>query len=129
MPKNKRSALMSKVRGKNTGIEKLFLEELKRRNISGFKRYGKVVGKPDFIFYRNKTVVFCDGDFWHGYRFNTWKDKLNKFWENKIENNIKRDRKVRILLKNEGWQVIRFWGHEINENTRVCVDKLINLMG
>lgn len=115
---------MSKIKGKNTGIEKMLIAELRKRKISGFKRYPNLIGKPDIIFPKAKTVVFCDGDFWHGYQFSKQKHKLNKFWFKKISGNIKRDRLVRRELEKEGWLVIRFWGHEILEDPSACVDRL-----
>jgi len=126
--KEERSALMSKIRGKDTGIERMFLAELKRRKIGGFRRYGKLKGKPDFVFYKKKVAVFCDGDFWHGYRFGSQKAKLTPFWRNKIGNNINRDRKIRVLLEKDGWTVVRFWGHDIMNNPSRCVDKLLKIM-
>lgn len=124
MSKKKRSALMSRIRSKNTGIEIALLNELKERNIRGFKRYANLAGKPDFVFPEQKTVVFCDGDFWHGYNFSKWEYKLNSFWREKIAKNIMHDKLVRQTLKKQGWCVVRFWGHEIKNDSSQCIDKL-----
>jgi len=72
--------------------------------------------------------VFCDGDFWHGYKFESWKNKLNNFWSDKILTNIRRDRKIRRMLKKDGWKVVSFWGHQIEKNPELCVDKILKLM-
>ena len=34
-----------------------------------------------------RLVVFVDGDFWHGWRFPVWCDKLTPYWKRKIERN------------------------------------------
>ena len=120
---------MSKIRSKNTGIEKLILKEMKKRNIPGFKYQLKMEGNPDFVFASKKIVVFCDGDFWHGYDFESRKSSLDKFWRKKIEGNIQRDKKIRSKLKRDGWKVVRLWGHQINKNPVVCVDKIEKLIG
>lgn len=35
------------------------------------------------------------------------------YWNNKIEKNKMRDKKITKALKMKGWQVIRIWEHEI----------------
>ena len=49
-------------------------------------------GKPDFVFIKARVVVFVDGDFWHGWRYPLWKQKLSDYWQKKIERNRHRDR-------------------------------------
>ena len=45
------------------------------------------------------------------------------YWIAKIESNIDRDKKVTQLLMNDGWQVLRFWEHEIEKNLEEVSDK------
>jgi DNA mismatch endonuclease Vsr len=115
---------MSKVKSKNTGIERILIDELHKRKISNFSRYPNIIGKPDIIFENSKVAIFCDGDFWHGYNFKLWKTKLNSFWFKKISNNIKRDKTVSKELRANGWKVIRFWGHQIKNNPAYCIKKI-----
>jgi DNA mismatch endonuclease, patch repair protein len=77
-----------------------------------------LAGKPDFVFAAAKTVVFCDGDFWHGRKWKTLKKKLaaganSGYWVSKIESNRRRDRRIRITLERLGWTVVRVWESEI----------------
>jgi DNA mismatch endonuclease Vsr len=125
MSKAERSRLMAKIKCKDTGIERLLTGGLKRRRINGYRRNWKIIGKPDIAFPKEKVAVFCDGDFWHGYQFSRWRDKLSAFWKTKIGNNIKRDRKVRTALEEDGWKVLRFWGHEIKSNSSLCVSRIV----
>ena len=120
----KRSEIMSKIHSRNTDIELILMTELRRSKIKGFKYQEKITGNPDFVFKDQKVVVFCDGDFWHWYKFKTWKDKLNKFWQKKIANNICRDMVVNLKLKKEGWTVVRLWGHTIKQNPSYCIKKI-----
>ena len=128
MTKAQRSVLMSKIKSKNTGIEVSIKKELKRRGVRGFVMHAELNGKPDFVFRKKKIAVFCDGDFWHGYKFAMWKDSLNKFWRNKIASNMERDRQVNVALRKNGWRVIRIWGHAIKRNPEASTNKILKIV-
>ena len=118
---------MSRIRSKNTGIEKLLGKALWKKGIRYRKHY-KIIGTPDFALPKFKIAIFCDSSFWHGYKNMTTKIhsfKSNKeFWQNKIENNIERDKEVNSELKKQEWTVLRFWDFQIKENLSDCVDKV-----
>jgi DNA mismatch endonuclease (patch repair protein) len=122
--KKKRSQIMSRIKGKDTGIERDLASAMKIAGLNGVVYQKKMLGKPDFVFEKQKIAVFCDGDFWHGYRFATWKNKLDPFWFNKISTNMKRDKKINRKLRMEGWIVLRFWGHQIQKNPKNCIAKI-----
>jgi DNA mismatch endonuclease (patch repair protein) len=122
--KGKRSEIMSKIKGKNTGIEKLGRKMLKKTSIKGFSSGDKVFGKPDIIFENKKVAIFLDGKFWHGYRFDDWKSKIPEFWRLKISKNISRDKKVNRKLRNDGWKVLRFWDIKIKKQPNKFVDRI-----
>src|SRR6266545_6889063 len=86
-----RSALMSRVRGKNTGPEKLVCSALRARGVYFSTHASRLPGRPDIVFWRARVVVFIDGDFWHGWRFPAWEQKLPEFWKAKIGRNRSRD--------------------------------------
>ena len=126
--KEKRSDIMSKIRSKNTKPELLVFRELRKRKIYFYKHYAKILGKPDIALPRKKIAVFIDGDFWHGYKFSNQKNRLPKeYWLDKIESNVKRDRRIRLKLKKEGWNILRVWSHEII-NKRPGIDKIIDFL-
>jgi len=123
--KKKRSEIMSKIRSKNTMAEMLVFKELRRRKIYFQKHYKRAAGNPDIALPRKKKAVFIDGDFWHGYQFSKQKKRLpKKYWQKKIEGNIKRDKRARAKLKRGGWQVLRVWEHEINNNLDKIIEKI-----
>lgn len=110
---------MSRVRNSDTALEKLLCGELVRHGVTTFTRNNKTIfGKPDIVFFARKIAIFCDGDFWHGYN---WKQSQNEiksnrdFWIPKIERNMQRDVEVTARLQEQGWTVLRFWGHEIQK--------------
>lgn len=127
--KEKRSDIMSKIRSKNTKAELLVFRELRKRGIYFQKHYSRALGKPDIALPRKKIAVFVDGDFWHGYKFSKTKGRLpKKYWLQKIEYNIKRDRKNRTNLKKNGWKVLRVWEHEIIKSFDITIYKIIDFL-
>ena len=103
---------MSRIRGKDTKIEKKVQETLSTMKIK-FEKHYRVNGNPDFALPRKKIAIFVDGDFWHGYNFKKRENKLPDYWVNKIKRNMKRDRKNNKELKKLGWKVLRVWEHSI----------------
>ena len=120
--RQKRSWVMSRIRSRDTGIEKK-TAQLLRKNKLHYRRFPKVFGSPDFVI-EKKVLVFCDGDFWHGYRYAKKKKPPKKFWRDKIERNMERDRKVTRRLRADGWPVVRLWEHDIERNPGSCLRKI-----
>jgi DNA mismatch endonuclease, patch repair protein len=114
--KEKRSEVMSKIRGKgNKDTELKMIAILKENHISGWRRNQKVFGKPDFVFWNKKVAMFVDGCFWHCCPSHSTTPKNNKeFWEKKLQSNITRDSFVNQELIKTGWKVIRIWEHELS---------------
>lgn len=91
-----------------------FISLLKEKGITGWRHNYPLTGKPDFVFSRFKIAVFIDGCFWHGCPRHCRMPSSNvNYWNNKIEKNKIRDKKITMTLKMRGWQVIRIWEHEI----------------
>ena len=118
----KRSWVMSRIRSKDTKIEKKTASMLRKNKIR-YRRFPNVFGSPDFVV-EKKVLVFCDGDFWHGYQYGRKKKPPKKFWRDKIERNMERDRKVGRKLRADGWHVVRLWEHDIETSPEKCVGKI-----
>jgi DNA mismatch endonuclease (patch repair protein) len=68
--------------------------------------------RADVAFIRAKLAVFVDGCFWHGCPVHgTWPKRNAKWWRDKIEGNMRRDRDTNRRLATAGWKVLRFWEH------------------
>ena len=118
---------MQAVKSKDTKIELLLRKALWRKGHRYRKNYPDVVGKPDIAFPKYKLAVFCDSEFWHGYEWATRENDIksnHRFWTNKIESNIKRDRFVNKSLEDSGWKVIRFWENDIYHDLEECVRRV-----
>ena len=124
----KSSAVMSRIRAKNTKAEVMLRKTLWHYGYR-YRIYSKkLIGRPDIIFTKYKIAVFVDGDFWHGYDWEQKKKKLatNKaYWIPKIERNMQRDMEVTQMLIRQGWTVIRFWEHEIKKSLEGCAGEVI----
>jgi len=124
--KEKRSWVMSRIRGKNTKIE-ITTRKMLRSNRLKFTQHPKIHGNPDFLVGK-KTAVFCDGDFWHGFQYDTKKKPGKKFWKDKIEENMRRDKRISRKLRRDGYSVIRLWEHDIEKRPHVCLNRIIRFM-
>jgi DNA mismatch endonuclease (patch repair protein) len=113
--RQKRSAVMALIRGfGNKRTELRLIAIFRAHGITGWRRRQPVVGRPDFVFPRERLAVFVDGCFWHGCpKHATWPKQNAAFWRAKILRNQARDREVNRLLKKAGWRVLRIWEHAL----------------
>jgi DNA mismatch endonuclease (patch repair protein) len=115
---------MSRVKGKDTSLEVKVRSELHKRGLRFRKHVKDLPGKPDVVFRGAKVVVFIDGDFWHGYDFNSWEYKVSDFWRSKISKNRERDTRNHQKLCKMGWTVIRLWQHELKLDFEECIERI-----
>ncbi len=130
--REKRSEVMKAVKSKNTKTTEMkMISIFKELGIKGWRRTYPLVGKPDFVFPKQKIVVFVDGCFWHGHDCRNVIPKENAdFWNKKREYNKAHDEDVTNRLTNKGWTVIRIWECELkNKNRTAWIKKLSNLVG
>ncbi|MEM8999118.1 MAG: very short patch repair endonuclease [Bacteroidota bacterium] len=123
-----RSKIMSKIRGKNTKPELLFRRALWTAGYRYRIDYKKLPGKPDIALNKYSTVIFIDGEFWHGHNWSERKNKIKTnraFWIPKIERNIQRDGEVNEALKKLGFRVFRFWENEVRKELDHCLQLVI----
>lgn len=110
---------MSRIKGKNTSIEKTVRSYLFSKGLR-FRIHNKELpGKPDIFLKKYNTAIFVNGCYWH--RHENCKEatipKTNtKFWEEKFQKNIERDERNYRLLSELGVRVLVIWECEINDN-------------
>jgi DNA mismatch endonuclease, patch repair protein len=121
--KDKRSEVMSKIRGKgNKDTELALIKIFKEHHIVGWRRNQALFGRPDFVFRSERIAVFVDGCFWHGCPEHATVPKNNRlFWQKKLKNNKLRDELVTLELDKKRWTVVRIWEHELTESSRVAL--------
>ena len=124
-----RSKIMSKIRGKDTKPELAFRKALYAAGYRYRIDYKKLIGKPDIALKKYRTVIFIDGEYWHGHNWEERKPKIKTnrdFWIAKIERNIQRDLEVNAELKRLGYTVFRFWEREIKKELDRCLQEVIS---
>ena len=111
----KRSSVMAAIKGKgNKETELIFLSILKVARIKGWRRNIALYGRPDFVFRAQKVAIFIDGCFWHGCVLHSKPPKSNaEYWSAKIARNQARDLEVNKYFHDKGWQVLRYWAHDL----------------
>jgi|ERR1043166_941271 DNA mismatch endonuclease (patch repair protein) len=119
-----RSYMMSRVRSKNTSPELILRRLAHRRGLRFRVHFSELPGCPDMVFAQARVVVFIDGDFWHGWRFPQWREKLSEYWDRKIAGNRKRDQRNFRRLRQRGWLVVRVWEHQIKTDPEICVRRI-----
>ncbi len=125
LTREQRSYCMSRVRSRDTGLERLVRAELRRQGLR-FTTHAKALpGRPDIVFAAARVAVFVDGDFWHGYRFPVWRDKLPPFWRAKIAANRARDTKNFRKLRRIGWTVVRVWQHACRRDLDAVLRRVV----
>jgi DNA mismatch endonuclease (patch repair protein) len=126
-----RSRMMSAVKSKgNASTEVAMVSAFRKAGLKGWRRHSKLLGfRPDFVFGRERVVVFLDGCFWHGCPIHGSFPESNKdFWASKLEANVARDRRADAYLLGSGWTVIRFWEHSIKSDSGGCASMLRDLL-
>ena len=107
MSVDKRSKVMSRIKGKDTTPERIIFASLEEKSIKFEKHCRDLPGSPDVVLRNEKVAIFLDGNFWHGWRFPLWEHKLSDKWRNKIAATRKRDQKNFRKLRNQNWKVLR----------------------
>jgi DNA mismatch endonuclease, patch repair protein len=132
MPDNltpeQRSYAMSRVKGWDTGIERLLRSMLDKSGVKYVTYPKDLPGKPDIAFPNKKLAVFVDGDWWHGYRFPAWRNSISAFWQEKIAKTRARDQRNFRKLRRMGWTVIRLWQHELKKRPDECLNRVLQVL-
>lgn len=118
---------MQAVRNKDTRIELMLRCALFRKGYRYRKNCRNIFGHPDIVFVKEKVVIFCDSEFWHGHDWERRKSDFKShqaFWIPKIERNIERDGEVNEKLAEQGYLVLRFWGKRIEKNLNEVVNEI-----
>ena len=109
--------VMQAVRSCDTLVEALLRSRLHRLGLR-FRKHTNVDPevrcKADVVFRAARLCVFVDGCFWHGCPAHYRKPRANSaWWDEKVAENRRRDRRQAIALRKRGWAVVRIWEHAI----------------
>lgn len=131
------SAMMSKVKSRDSKAELLLRRALWSTGFRYRLHKKNLIGKPDIVFTKKKVAVFVDGDFWHGRAIidegveglrRGLRTERADWWVSKIQKTITRDKLVTQTLLDDGWRVLRFWESDILENHEKIVHQIHNYL-
>lgn len=108
----KRSAVMRRVKGRDTSPE-LAVRKILRAAGIGYRLGGcGLAGRPDVVMKGRRIALFVHGCFWHGHDCSRGarQPKTNAdYWIAKIGRNRARDADAAQALRADGWRVIVVW--------------------
>ena len=113
-----RSQNMARVKSKNTKPEVFLRKLLWHKGFRYRVNYKNLPGSPDIYLPKHKTAIFVNGCFWHMHencKYSSIPKNNHEFWKNKLEGNVKRDKKNYAKLESMGIKVIVVWGCEIKQ--------------
>lgn len=117
--KKKRSAVMAKIKSKDTKPELLVRRYLYSRGYRYRKNVKGLPGTPDIVLKKYGIAIFIHGCFWHGHQIDGHIPHSNSdFWQKKIKRNQIRDEKNKIELKKMGWKVMTIWECQLKPSAR-----------
>lgn len=115
-----RSALMARIRSKNTKPEMLV-----RRLVHGmglrYRLHRKdLPGTPDIVLPKWKAVIFVNGCFWHQHPSDTCKasavpESRREYWVPKLARTVARDADNIAAIEAQGWRVLVLWECELRD--------------
>jgi len=117
--KEKRSAVMARIKSKDTKPEWVVRRYLYSRGYRYRKNVKKMPGSPDIVLRKYGVVIFVHGCFWHGHSIDGHIPQSNSdYWRKKIERNQKRDELNKRQLLKMGWAVIVVWECQLKSSKR-----------
>jgi DNA mismatch endonuclease, patch repair protein len=121
--KEKRSAVMARVKSKDTSPEKAVRRVLTRLGARYRLHRKDLPGNPDIVMPGRKLAIFVHGCFWHGHDCarGARVPKANRdYWLAKVARNKARDEKAALTLRADGWIVETVWECELKHEDRLA---------
>lgn len=126
--KEKRSAMMAGIKGKNTQPEIAIRKALYGKGYRYRLHAKDLPGKPDLVFPKYRTVIFVHGCFWHRHNCHLfkWPSTRREFWEEKITGNANRDILHRTRLVEAGWKIVIIWECAMKGKHRLPLEEILD---
>jgi DNA mismatch endonuclease (patch repair protein) len=118
-----RSALMKRVRQRQTDLEELVRDIVCTLGIEPEMNCRYLPGSPDLVVPEARLAIFVHGCFWHFHRRGLCKlsgvPATNAvFWRTKLEQNRQRDVRKARMLRQMGWRVLTLWQCDLQKRER-----------
>lgn len=125
--KEKRSDIMSHIKGKDTKPEILVRKYLFSQGFRFRKNDKRYAGSPDIVLPKYKTIIFIHGCFWHQHencKYSHIPKSNQDFWIDKLNKNKERDVQQIEDLNELGFKVIVIWECELKKDTDKTLENL-----
>lgn len=122
--KAQRSAVMARVRSKDTAPEKVTRSLLHRLGFRFRLHRADLPGTPDIVMPGRGAVVCVHGCFWHQHRNcpSAARPASNRtYWDKKLDGNRRRDAANRRALTRLGWKVFVVWECQTKNTDRLSM--------
>lgn len=113
----KRSAIMGRIRSRNSQPELLLRQVLTSIGYR-YRLHGKSLpGRPDVVFTARRAAIFMHGCFWHSHSCSAGRVPKTRpeFWRAKLEANMARDTRQLAELERVGWRTLVLWECEMKD--------------
>jgi len=114
----KRSAVMRRVKGRNTAPEMAVRRALTKLGARYRLHRKDLPGNPDIVLPGRRLAIFVHGCFWHGHdcaRGSRVPKRNREYWVAKVGRNVARDERGREALAALGWRVETIWECELKD--------------
>jgi len=114
----KRSAVMRRVKGRDTGPERTVRRLLTALGARYRLHRKDLPGRPDIVMAGRRLAIFVHGCFWHGHdcaRGARVPRQNRDYWLGKVGRNRGRDVESRLALEAAGWRVEVIWECELKD--------------
>jgi DNA mismatch endonuclease (patch repair protein) len=130
LTRGRRSALMSRIRGKDTAPEKTLRAILHKAGYRYRLNVRSLPGSPDIVFPGRRKLIFVHGCFWHSHancRLGALPKTKLQYWEPKLRANVSRDLRTIRKLRRQGWSVLVVWQCSLKNLDR-CMSRITRFL-
>ncbi|WP_374467930.1 very short patch repair endonuclease [Phenylobacterium sp.] len=117
-PPEKRSAVMRRVKGRDTSPEMTVRRALTALGARYRLHRKDLPGSPDIVLPARRLAIFVHGCFWHGHdcaRGSRVPKQNRDYWTAKVGRNVARDARTQAELAELGWRVETIWECELKD--------------
>lgn len=121
-----RSALMSRIKGKDTKPEIAVRQSLHRRGFRFRVDGAGLKGRPDLVLKKYGAVIFVHGCFWHAHDcpLHRVPSTRREFWSRKFEQNRIRDSEAVAELHQKDWRTCIVWECALRGKQKLGIDEV-----
>lgn len=132
LSESERSALMSRIGGKDTKPELVVRRTLHSLGYRYRLHVRGLPGSPDLVFPGRNKALLVHGCFWHSHNCAHGRRRPSsnvEFWNAKCEANRERDARKARQLRESGWEVETVWECETKQREQPWILRITQWLG